>query len=366
MTTVARPKVFGTGLMALDLIVGPDQETPVRSWAGGTCANVLSILAYLGWDAYPVARMNDDVASDHVCADMQSWGVHMDWANCAPTAHAPMIVQEIRHGRDGQSDHRFSWSCPRCAERLPPFKAITVDAADKVKPALAGASVFFLDRLSRGTLALAAEASARGALVVFEPSGKVTGRLMAEAVALAHVVKYADHRLAGVHGAMGKDSAVLLEVQTLGDRGLRYRHRLRRGISRWMHLKAVPAPRLADTCGSGDWCTAGPDCQGRGRRTGRASPRRCPRHSGGASVWSGAGGVELRIRRRAGRDVHRFPTSVPEADHRPSQRSAGRHHQCLGRECADTGRDLSSLSASTARTRTASEVDHRIEFLDVT
>ena len=24
-----------------------------------------------------------------------------------------------------------------------------------------------------------------------------------------------------------------------------------------MHLKAVPAPRLADTCGAGDWCTAG-------------------------------------------------------------------------------------------------------------
>lgn len=257
MTTVARPKVFGTGLIALDLVVGPEQEIPVRSWAGGTCGNVLSILAYLGWDAYPVARMNDDVASDRVCADMQRWGVHLDWANCAPTAHAPMIVQEIRHRRDGQSDHRFSWSCPRCAERLPPFKALTLDAAEKVKPALTGASVFFLDRLSRGILALAAEASAQGALVVFEPSGKVTSRLMAEAVALAHVVKYADHRLAGVHGAMGKDSAVLLEVQTLGDRGLRYRHRPRRGGSRWMHLKAVPAPRLTDTCGSGDWCTAG-------------------------------------------------------------------------------------------------------------
>ena len=24
-----------------------------------------------------------------------------------------------------------------------------------------------------------------------------------------------------------------------------------------MHLTAIPAPRLADTCGAGDWCTAG-------------------------------------------------------------------------------------------------------------
>ena len=257
MTTLTQPKVVGTGLIALDVVIGPDPETPVRSWAGGTCGNVLSILAYLGWDAYPIARMNDDVASDRVRADMKRWGVRLDWANCAPTTHTPMIIQEIRRRRDGRSDHRFSWSCPRCGKWLPPFKPITVDAVERVNPALADASVFFLDRLSRATLTLAAEASVRGAVVVFEPSSKSTDKLMAEAIALAHVVKYADHRLAGIHGVMASGSAVLLEVQTLGHRGLRYRHRLRRGVSRWMHLTAIPAPRLADTCGAGDWCTAG-------------------------------------------------------------------------------------------------------------
>ena len=258
MTTVTRPKAFGAGLIALDLVVGPDLETPVRSWAGGTCGNVLSILAYLGWDAYPIARMTHDVASERVRADMKRWRVRLDWANCTPTAHTPMSVQEIRRARDGRTDHRFSWSCPRCGTWLPSFKAITVGAVETVKPALAGASVFFLDRLSRGTLALAAEASARGALVVFEPSSKSTDKLLAEAIALAHVVKHADHRLAGIHGVMAEGSAVLLEVQTLGDQGLRYRHRLRRGVSRWMRLPAIPAPRLADTCGAGDWCAAGP------------------------------------------------------------------------------------------------------------
>ena len=116
MTTVTPPKVFGTGLIALDLVIGPDPETPVHSWAGGTCGNVLSILAYLGWDAYPIARMNGDVASERVCADMKRWGVHLDWAACAPTTHTPMIVQQIRRSRDGRSDHRFSWSCPRCGK----------------------------------------------------------------------------------------------------------------------------------------------------------------------------------------------------------------------------------------------------------
>lgn len=257
MTSVVQPKIFGTGLIALDLVMGPEPETPVRSWAGGTCGNVLSILAYLGWDAYPIARMNGDPASDRVRADMARWGVNLDWANCAPTTHTPIIVQQISRGQDGRPKHRFSWSCPHCGQWLPAFKAITVAAVEAVKPALADASVFFLDRLSRATVTLAAEASARGAVVVFEPSGKATDKLMAEAIALAHVVKYADERLAGVDGVMAEGSATLLEVQTLGEHGLKYRHRLGGGLSNWIHLGAVRAPRLADTCGSGDWCTAG-------------------------------------------------------------------------------------------------------------
>ena len=99
MIPATQPKIFGTGLIALDLVIGPDPETPVRSWTGGTCGNVLSILAWLGWDAYPIARMNGDVASERVRVDMARWGVHLDWTTCAPTTDTPVIVQEIRRGR---------------------------------------------------------------------------------------------------------------------------------------------------------------------------------------------------------------------------------------------------------------------------
>ena len=53
-----RPKIIGVGLVSLDFVVG----TTVRSWAGGTCGNVLAILAHLGWDAWPVARLDNDAA----------------------------------------------------------------------------------------------------------------------------------------------------------------------------------------------------------------------------------------------------------------------------------------------------------------
>lgn len=252
-----KPKAFGAGLIALDLVMGAEPETPVQSWAGGTCGNVLSILAYLGWDAYPIARMNGDPASERVRADMARWGVRLDYAGCSPTSHTPIIIQQIRRRSDGSPTHRFTWSCPRCGEWLPGFKAVTKEAVDVVAPAVAGSSVFFMDRLCRAALTLARRAAEAGALVVFEPSARSDPKLFAEALTIAHIVKYADERLATAEGVMGAGSATLLEVQTLGADGLRYRHRLDRTPSEWAHLDSVAAPRLADTCGSGDWCTAG-------------------------------------------------------------------------------------------------------------
>ena len=256
-TVVEKPKIFGTGLITLDLIMGPNAESPVQSRAGGTCGNVLMALAYLGWEAFPIARMNDDPASRRVKADMKRWGMRLKFSGCNPTSHTPIIVQEIRSGLDGIPTHRFSWICPRCGEWLPGFRALTLSAVDTVAPNLPGAAVFFMDRLSPAALKLAARASSEGVVVMFELSSKADPKLFTEALSLAHIVKYADQRIREVGSAMQRGSTTLVEIQTLGARGLRYRHRFDRRASGWTHMEAVPAPRLADSCGAGDWCTAG-------------------------------------------------------------------------------------------------------------
>ena len=252
-----RPKIFGTGLVALDLVLGPDPESPIRSWAGGTCGNVLAILAYLGWEAFPVARMTTDSASQRVRADFRQWGLQLDFANCKPTAHTPIVIQKIRLGRNGKPTHRFSWSCPKCGEWLPPYKPVRHAAIEMVAPAMTNISVFFFDRLSRAALSLAKIAKSQGAVVVFEPSSKGREHLMEEAISLAHIVKYSNHRLPGIAGVMCEHSSTLVEIQTLGENGLRYRHRFGHFPSKWIHLTSIPAPRLADSCGAGDWLTAG-------------------------------------------------------------------------------------------------------------
>ena len=257
MRPSARPKVVGTGLIALDFVLGPEKDEPIRYWAGGTCGNVLAIMAYLGWDSFPVARMNGDAAARRVRADFARWGVHLNWTNCAPTTDTPIVVQRIRRAADGEVRHAFSWSCPHCGQWLPPFRAITLDAVPHVRPALSGASVFFLDRVSRATLTLATEAAAHGALVVFEPTSVSDRRLVLEAIEIAHVVKFADDRVSGIDHAVERSANILVEVKTRGRHGLEYRHRFGRHFSAWNHLRSVPVRQLADTCGSGDWCTAG-------------------------------------------------------------------------------------------------------------
>lgn len=250
------PKVLGAGLLALDLVISPEPNAPIRSWAGGTCGNVLSILAGHGWDAYPIARMNGDAASKRVRSDLERLGVHLDLASCEPTANTPIVVQEIGSAASGRATHKFSWVCPRCGGWLPSFKPVTRAVVNQVRPYLTNAAVFFFDRVSRGTLEIAEEAASAGAVVMFEPSGRGDGRLFAEALRVAHVVKYADQRI----GSLAHDTSsgnLVLEIQTFGADGLRFRLLSNQRNRKWRTLKAAQAPIVVDSCGSGDWCTAG-------------------------------------------------------------------------------------------------------------
>jgi fructokinase len=248
--------VFGAGLVALDIVISADPATPIRTWAGGTCGNVLTILSYLGWDAYPIARLNREPVAERLKADLVRWGVHLDHIDCEPVVDAPIIVQEIRKKRDGTPSHRFRWACLHCGHWLPSYRSITLSAVTDGE-IVSNGTVFFFDRVSPATLRLAKNAASAGAIVVFEPSARTDERSLEAALAATHILKYADQRMK-FESSRRPSPSVLMEVKTMGRRGLMYRSWLAEAkTSGWVHLPAVVAPILADTCGSGDWCTAG-------------------------------------------------------------------------------------------------------------
>ena len=55
----------GAGLISLDVLIREGRKIPVSYYVGGTCGNVMMILSYLGWDAYPIARL--DSTKDDGC-----------------------------------------------------------------------------------------------------------------------------------------------------------------------------------------------------------------------------------------------------------------------------------------------------------
>jgi fructokinase len=126
--------------------------------------------------------------------------------------------------------------------------------AEKLPPA----EVFFFDRPSPGAIDAARRYAEQGALIVFEPSAQGKPELFVRALELAHVVKYAENRMERLPLTASKLPRLILEIQTRGHNGLRYRCTLPalKGQG-WRSMRALRVPRVVDTVGCGDWCTAG-------------------------------------------------------------------------------------------------------------
>lgn len=253
-----RPLILGTGLLALDVIVGADSKGTATLAAGGTCGNVLTVLSSLGWDALPIARLNGDTASRLLCEDLERWDVSLKFVYRTPGTPTPIIVQ--RNQKD--ATHRFSMTCPECGAWFPRFRPVTqkaikgivTDLLDKT-PAGLRPEVFFFDRVSRSSLLLAEASAACGAIVVFEPSSIGNPQLFSEALSYTHILKYSGTQLRGLAARDLRDDGLWLEIETLGSNGFRYRANELSG-TKWHHVPAISIARIADTSGAGDWFIA--------------------------------------------------------------------------------------------------------------
>lgn len=248
--------IIGTGLIALDVVIAdPICLAPVL-YAGGTCGNVLTALSYLGWNAYPIARLRDDAASKRVTDDLASWGVRLDFVAMGDEGSTPVVVQHIRRDKAGQPTHSFSRKCPKCGVWLPWYKAVKAADVSNITNRFPPADVFYFDRTSRGAIELARHANESGWLVIFEPSTGSEPAQLEEALSVAHIVKIASDRLAGNEGILDSKAPILM-VETQGSEGLRYRYRGNGGSGRWKRVDAFDRNSVIDTAGAGDWCTAG-------------------------------------------------------------------------------------------------------------
>lgn len=247
----------GTGFIVLDLIRDAVASSAIeKRFAGGSCGNVLTILAYFGWNALAVGRIGDDAAGLELIADLEKWGVQTKLLQVEAGRGTPIIVQENYLDAKGRACHRFSRTCPVCGATLPAYRPLLASEAAKIAVTLPAHSVFYFDRVAPGTLKLAQMSRESGTLVVFEPSGIKNERLFTECLKSAHIVKYSSDRIKGIHDVVSK-ARVPLEIETLGAKGLRLHIRINLRAHATKELPAFSAPALRDASGSGDWTTAG-------------------------------------------------------------------------------------------------------------
>jgi fructokinase len=245
-----RPTIVGTGLVALDVLVHGSLGMPDTS-LGGSAGNVLAILGHLGWKSVPVAQLGADAAAEEIWHEFARLGAETRFLWRAKEYCTPVIFQLPG---TGESTHEFSFRCPACGRK----RAFTAPLLDQKSAALLDnvetPDVFYFDRVTPWALELAERYRNLGTLVVFEPS--LVGNdhaAFARALQATNVLKYADERISELE--QFDRSAIDVEVQTQGKRGLRFRSHSQPGI--WHSLNAFQVPYVEDTAGAGDWCTSG-------------------------------------------------------------------------------------------------------------
>lgn len=248
-------KIVGIGLIALDLLVQDGEENP-RPSAGGTCGNVLAILATLGWSATPIGRLQRDACADLISRDLETWGVKVPLLNISPTAAAPVIVERLRMDSAGIPFHSFSFACPFCGERLPSYQPVTIASVQEHIEEILENDVLFVDRASPGAVEVANQFRKNDKVVVFEPSTSKIDHLFYKMLAVSNIVKYSHERFPELEEAIWPGTR-MLELQTLGRGGVRFRYKQKTSPSPWYHLHAPKRESVVDTCGAGDWATAG-------------------------------------------------------------------------------------------------------------
>jgi fructokinase len=197
-----------------------------------------------------------DPGAERIIEDLTEFDVDVRFIRNDTDRRTPIVIERIRQVPGGIPRSRFVWTCPGCGTWLPSYHPVLAKDMVTVVASMPDLSVFFFDRVSRGALDLAEAAAKSGALIVFEPSGIGEERLFREALALSHILKYSHERLTGIGERLG-NGAPLLEIETLGAEGLRYKFRGRSASKGWRLMDASPVKEVKDTVGAGDWCTAG-------------------------------------------------------------------------------------------------------------
>lgn len=243
----------GTGLITLDIILEDANSSSPLAYAGGSCCNVLTILAFLGWNSIPIGKLSNDNFGKKIIQDLKKWGVDVSKIFLEESGNTPIIIEKLGKRKNGSNGHIFSLTCPKCGSFLPRFKPIPLRQIFSNASEVFQSNVFYFDRVSRSSIELAKLYKKQGAFVFFEPPKIKDEKIYHECYDIADVVKFSDEKSNESTSEFLENLNSPLLIETLGVKGLKYRF----NNKKWKNLPAFPVNNFVDAAGAGDWCSAG-------------------------------------------------------------------------------------------------------------
>ena len=240
----------GAGLVSLDILIRDGARFPIGYYVGGTCGNVMMILAHMGWGSFPVARLDSSKDTTRILEDMERHRVHTDFIIKDEEGKTPVIVQRNFVTKDGIMTHKFE-SRNTKGRLFLDFKPLTIKQADTILEHIDFVpKVFFFDKVSPAILKLAIAFKEKGSVIFFEPSSKGGNiKTFDQCVELADVMKFSEQRIKDLQQFEVISDKLI--IQTQGANGLIFRLN-----SDWIHLEPVANDKVVDTAGAGDWTAA--------------------------------------------------------------------------------------------------------------
>ena len=254
-------RILGTGIFNWDSIsvreypLGPQRnriydEKLVIEEVGGTCGNVMCMLSYFGWQAFPLTKLDRSEEGLGMTESLKKYGC--DCRFVTNTDDGGTTILTIKHGLDenGNKRTRVMHGSPG-GSRFPRRRHLRLrDQAPAFLQSLDFVpDVFFFDDPAAGYRLMAKELRTKGALVYFEPSA-IKEKADFESIKVSDVVKFSGENVQDVSFVDNyKDK---LFIQTLGADGLRFNLR----GEGWVNLPPVENEKVVDWDGAGDWTTS--------------------------------------------------------------------------------------------------------------
>jgi len=247
-------QILGAGFTGLDIInLNKKMYLP-----GGSCTNVMSILANLGFKTILMKAKYSDIWDSFVDNKLISINVK-PYIFKRTIKETPRVVETIEN-----KCHKFYTTCPQCNKYLIDLVLPSKKDVASLYTVLSNSSMLYYDRLSPGINLLIEKAYKECVWTFYEPNAARSYNTLLSNALRSNIVKFSTDRISlKVANQLLLDNNTIesnlkVLIVTKGDRGSLVAYREDDSFSDWISYESVTnASMIVDTSGAGDWFSAG-------------------------------------------------------------------------------------------------------------